>query len=67
MDLRHMLAVCGITYIWNPAGNRSTKLFIDSQGFMGIHNFTILHIEDIPHMIKYHNLGPIQEARLGNI
>ena len=58
--LRNMLVVCGIPSLKNPARYRPTQLFIDSQGFMGVDDFTMLRIKYVPHMIKYHNLVPNQ-------
>ena len=43
------------------------QLFIDSQGFTGIDNLTMLCIKDVPNMIKDHNLVPNQEACVGAI
>ena len=60
MHLRSMLVICGITDMQNPAGNHPTQLFIDSQGFMGIDDFTILRIKYVPNMINNHNLVPNQ-------
>ena len=67
MDLRNIIFVCGNTDLHNSVGNCPTKLFIDSQGCTGIDNFSMLHIKDIPHMIKDHNLVPNQKVSLGNI
>ena len=53
-----MLVVCGIPDLHNPEGNCPTQLFIDSQGFTGVDDFIMLHIKDVPHIIKYHNLVP---------
>ena len=60
-----MLVVCGILDLQNPAGNRPGLLFINSQGFMGIDDFTMLCIKDVPYIIKDNNLVPNKEARLG--
>ena len=65
MDFRNMIVVCGIPDMSNTAGNRPMQLFIDSQGFRGINYFTMIRIQDIPHMITDHNLVPNQELRLG--
>ena len=62
-----MLVVCGIMDTNNTAGNHSTHRFIDSQGFMGIDYLTMLHIKNVPHMIKDHNLTPNKDSRLGTI
>ena len=43
------------------------QLFIYSQGFTGIYDFTMLRIKNVPHMIKDHNLVPNKEAHLGAI
>ena len=59
-----MLVVCGILDLQNSAGNRLTHLFIYSQGFIGIDDFSMLRVKDVPHMIKDHNLVPNQEAHL---
>ena len=55
MDLGNMFFVCGIPDLQNPAGNRLTQIFIFSRGFKGVDDFTILCIEDVPNMKKYHN------------
>ena len=62
-----MLVVCGIPDLRNLAGNRPTQMFIDSQGFTGIGDFTILCIKAVPHMIKDKNWVTNEEARLGSI
>ena len=67
MDLRHILVVCSIPDLQNPAGKFPTQLFIDSQGFTAIANFSMIRIKDAPHMIKDHNSLPNQEARLDAI
>ena len=67
MDFRHILVVCGITDQHKPAGNRLTQLFIDSQLFLGIDDFSMIRIKDVPHTIKDCNLVPNQEAGLGYI
>ena len=51
MDLRHILVVCDIPDMQNPAGSHPTQMFIYSQGFMGIDDFSMLHIKDVYHMI----------------
>ena len=67
MVLRHMLVVCGIPYMKNPAGNCLTQLFIDSQVFTGIEDLSMIRIKDVPHMINDNNSVPNQEAHLGTI
>ena len=67
MHLRHILVICGITDLQNPAGNHPTHILIYSQGFKGIVNFSMLRIKDVPHKINDHNLVPNQLARLGTI
>ena len=67
MDLRHIIVVCGIPYIQNPAGNSLTQLFIDSQGFMGIDDLSMLFVKDIPRMINDNNLVPNQQTHLVDI
>ena len=67
MDLRNMLVVCGIMDLQNPVGNLLTQMFIYSKGFMVIDDFTMLRIKNAPNMIKYNNLVPNKEARLGAI
>ena len=62
-----MVVVCGIPDLQNPAVNCPTQLFIDSQGFTWIDNFTIIHIRDVPRMIKEHSLVTNTEARSGAI
>ena len=60
--LRAMLLVCGIPDIQNATGNRPTLLFIESQGFASVEDFSMLRIKDVPHMIKDHNSVPNQAA-----
>ena len=60
MHLRHILIICGIEDLQNPAGDHPTQIFIYSQGFTGIGNFSILRIKDVPHKINDHNLLPNQ-------
>ena len=67
MDLRHMIVVCGITDLQNPARNCLTHMFIDYQEFAGIDDFYMRGIKDLPYMINDHNLVPNQEALLGAI
>ena len=62
-----MLVVCGIIDMKNLAGNGPTQMFIDLRGFVGIDDFTMLSIKDLPHMIKDHNLVKNQGAQLGTI
>ena len=62
-----MLVVYGILVLQNIAVNYPTQLFIYSQGFKGIKDFSMLRIKDLLRMIKDNNLVPNQEARLGAI
>ena len=67
MYLRHMIVVCVILYLHNPAGNHPEQIFIDSKGFTKVENFSMLWIKDVSNIIKDHNLVPNQEAHLGAI
>ena len=58
MDLLNMFVVCGIPDMQDPAGNHVRQLFIDSQGFTGIDDLSMLYIRDLPHIIKDHNSLP---------
>ena len=62
-----MFVVYGIPDLQNPAGNCPIKIFIDSQEFTVIDDFSMLRIKGVPHIIKDHNLVPNQETRVGNI
>ena len=42
MALSHMFVVYGIPDLQNPAGNLPTKMFIDSQEFTVIDDFSVL-------------------------
>ena len=60
MDVRNMFVICGISYMKNPEDSCPTRMFIDSQGFIGIGDFTMRCIKDVPHMIKDNKLVPNQ-------
>ena len=59
--------VCGIADLQIPADNCPEYLFINSQGFTGIEDLSMLHIKNVPHIIKDHNLVPNKEACLVTI
>ena len=67
MNLGNMPVVCGVLDLQNPTENLKIQIFIDSQGFTGIDDFTMLHIKDALHMINDHNLVPNKESCLGAI
>ena len=67
MDVINMLVICDIPGIHNTAGNLLMQLFVVSQGFTNIDDFSMLCIKDVPHMIKDHNSVPNQESQLGAI
>ena len=58
MYFRHMLVVCVIPDLQNPAGNIPTQLFIDSQVIIVVGDFSMISIKELPHMINDPNLMP---------
>ena len=50
-----MLIICGFPDPHNLAVNFPVELFIDTQLFTGIDDFTMLCIKDVPRTVKYHN------------
>ena len=45
MYFRHMLVVCVIPDLQNPAGNLPTQLFIDSQVIIVVDDFSMIIIK----------------------
>ena len=60
MGLRYMIVACVILHLQNTGGNFLNQLFIDSQGLIGIDDFSMLCIKDVPYILKNHNLVPYQ-------